>query len=130
MQYTKREVKQDSIQLIQTLAAALDAKKGVHIMAIDLRGVSSLTDFFLIAEGTVERHVIALGKTVVETLRSQGITPVYTEGLNTGDWVVIDSSDLVVHLLTATMRDKYRLEQLWQGGQIIDLDLKEHQVAL
>lgn len=124
-------MKKDSIQLLNYIAQALYDKKGFNILAIDVRNLSSMTDFFLIAEGTVDRHVMALGKTIVDLLHNLGEEPIYTEGLKNGDWIVLDYAEIVIHLFTPSMREKYRLEELWQQGAIVDLEfiLKE-QAAL
>lgn len=124
-------MKQDSIQLLNYVAQALYDKKGFNIIAIDVRSFSSMTDFFLIAEGNVDRHVMALGKTVTELFSEYGQRPIYTEGLKTGDWIVLDYLEIVVHIFTPDMRDKYRLEELWQQGTLVELDLiQKEQTAL
>jgi len=92
-------------------------------MALDVQGVSTLTDYFIIGEGNVDKHVIALAKSVIETLKKEGESPIHVEGLNQGDWVVIDYLELVIHLFKPGIREKYRLEELWHDGKVVDLDL-------
>lgn len=116
-------MKRDSIQLLQFLAQNLFDKKGHNIIALDVRGISTLTDFFLIAEGGVDRHVTAMAKMIIDLMHEEGHEPIYVEGLKDGDWVVIDYLEIVVHLFVPQMRDRYRLEQLWQSGKIIDLEI-------
>ncbi len=116
-------MKKDPEKLLNQIAQVLFDKKGINIMALDVREVSTLTDYFIIAEGNVDKHVIALAKSVIETLKNEGESPVHVEGLHQGDWVVIDYLELVVHLFKPGIREKYRLEELWHEGKIVDLEL-------
>lgn len=109
--------------LLNPIAQILYDKKGFNILALDVRGISTLTDYFLIAEGNVDKHLKAMALSVIETLKKRGIKPTHVEGLEQGDWVVLDYLDIVIHLFTPALRDKYRLEELWQEGKIVDLDL-------
>ncbi len=87
-----------------------------------------MTDYYLIAEGTVERHVISLAQSVMDRLEGEGVKPLHTEGLSNGDWVVLDYGDIVVHLLESEMREKYHLEALWREGKIVQLNLEVNNV--
>ncbi len=113
----------DPIQLLNTIAQAIYDKKGINILALDVRGISTLTDFVIIAEGNVDKHVTAIANAVIDTLKKEGVTTVYTEGLSAGDWVVIDYLHIMVHLFMPGLRDKYMLEQLWRDGSIVDLNI-------
>lgn len=114
-------MKQDPIQNLHVIAQTLFDKKGFNIIALDVRDVSTMTDFFVVAEGTVDKHVSALGNSIVETLKKEGIKPIHVEGLSQGDWVVIDYLEIVIHIFMPGLRDKYRLEELWKDGKIVDL---------
>jgi ribosome-associated protein len=111
------------LKRLDEIAQAIYDKKGSTIIAIDVRDVSSLTEFFIIAEGNVERHVAAIARFVIETQKEAGFTPYHVEGLQEGDWVVIDYGHIVLHLFIPDLREKYGLETLWQKGRIIDLKL-------
>jgi len=104
-------------------AQAIFDKKGINILALDVHGVSSLTDYVLIAEGNVDRHVIAIAGGVIEALKKEGEKPIHVEGLETGDWVVIDYLDYMIHIFMPGLRDKYHLEEIFRDGKIIDLNL-------
>lgn len=82
-----------------------------------------LTDFTVIAEGNVDRHVIALAQSIIEALKETGLSPAHVEGLRSGEWVVLDYLDFMVHLFMPGLREKYRLEELWKEGQIYDLTI-------
>ncbi|NGX55449.1 MAG: Ribosomal silencing factor RsfS [Chlamydiae bacterium] len=116
-------MRKDPLQLINSIAQTVYDKKGFNILALDVRGVSTMTDYFLIAEGSVEKHLTALGKAVIQRLKQEGELPIHIEGLSEGDWVVVDCGKLVIHLFIPSMRDKYRLEALWQEGKVVDLGI-------
>lgn len=113
-----------SLESLNAIAQVVFDKKGFNILALDVRNVCTLTDFFLIGEGNVDKHVMALAKEVVEMMKKRGEFPKHVEGMKTGDWVVVDFDSIVVHLFKPGLRDRYRLEELWKEGQVIDLDLK------
>lgn len=110
-------------QFLNVIAQTIFDKKGMNIIALDVRNCSSLTDYVIIAEGTVDRHVIAIARAVQDALSKQGIKPVNIEGLDEGDWVVMDYLQFMVHLFTPSVREKYQLEQLWRKGDIVDLNI-------
>ena len=113
----------DDLELLKAAAQAIYDKKGFNITAIDVRGVSSLTDYFLIAEANVDRHAKALGQAAARALREEGLRPSHTEGLETGDWIVMDCWQIVVHIFGPDLRERYQLERLWEEGKIVDLNL-------
>jgi len=112
----------DPSELVRELAQALYSKKGTNIIALDVRGVSAVTDFVLIADGNVERHVIALANEMQDFMKKMGQKPVHVEGMGTGDWIVLDFFEIVIHLFIPKMRQKYQLERLWADAEIIDVD--------
>lgn len=114
-------MKNDPQTILNVIAQTIYDKKGINILALDVRGVSMLTDFAVIAEGNVNRHVIGIANAVLMALKGIGCTPSHVEGLQTGDWVVLDYLDFMIHLFMPGLRGKYRLEELWQEGQICDL---------
>jgi len=115
-------MKIEPFRVLNIIAQTLLKKKGFNILGLDVRGISTFTDYFLIGEGNVDKHVVALAKDVVDRLRKEGETPMHVEGIDSGDWIVIDYLEIVVHLFKPGLREKYRLEQLWCDGLIVDLD--------
>ncbi|MCP5469380.1 MAG: ribosome silencing factor [Chlamydiales bacterium] len=115
---------EDPLQELDLIAQTLFDKKGFNILAIDVREISTLTDYYVIAEGNVDKHVTALGKAVIKRLKDEGDQPAHVEGLESGDWVVIDYIGVVVHLFKPGMREKYRLEELWHEGKVVDLEIE------
>lgn len=108
---------------LNLIAQAIFDKKGINILVLDVRKISTLTDFVVIAEGNVDKHVKAISQSVQEAMRAKGEKPIYVEGANTGDWVVIDYMNIMVHLFTPGLRDLYQLEKLWQQAEIVDVKI-------
>lgn len=116
-------MKKDPLPLLNLIAQAIYDKKGFNILALDLRKISTLTDFVIIAEGNVDRHVSAIAGAITDALKKIGETPVYVEGLESGDWIVLDYIQVMIHLFSPGLRDKYQLEKLWGEGEIVDLTI-------
>lgn len=112
------------LQILNTIAQTIYDKKGMNILALNVKGVSSLTDYVLVAEGNVDRHVIAIAHSVMDVMRKEGERPFMVEGMEAGDWVVLDYLEYMVHLFMPGLREKYRLEELFRDGKIIDLQIK------
>lgn len=91
---------------------ALD-KKAEDVLALDLRGISSATDFFLLATGNSDIQVRAIAEHILEGLAAEGMRPLHTEGLDRARWVLLDFVDFVVHVFHPAARDFYQLELLW-----------------
>ena len=116
-------MKKDPIFVLNTVAQTIFDKKGSNILALDLHGVSSVTDYVIIAEGNVDRHVVSIAQAVRDSLEKIGENPIYVEGMSIGDWVVLDYGNFMVHLFMPGVREKYQLERLWQEGEIVDLQI-------
>jgi ribosome-associated protein len=83
-------------------------------VVLDLRGLSDVTDFFVICHGTSDRHVLAVADNIEEQLRREvSLKPSHVEGAREAEWVLLDYIDFVVHVFIADKRDFYRLERLW-----------------
>lgn len=89
------------------------AKKAENVLALDLRGISSATDFFLLATGNSDIHVRAIAEHVLEGLAADGLKPLHTEGMDRARWVLLDFVDFVIHVFHPVTRDFYQLELLW-----------------
>ncbi len=113
---------------IEAAITALSDKKALNIMLLDVKGLSSITDKIIIAEGFVDRHAIALAGAVEIALKDMGKTVFKQEGMHSGDWVVLDYFDFMVHIFAPGFRDRYDLEKLWPEAKIVDISnlLKSH----
>ena len=99
-------------------AAELALESKAHdVVSLDLRGISSATDFFLLTSGNSDVHVRAIADHVLDELRKAGTRPNHVEGLKHGHWVLIDYIDLVVHVFRSATREFYRIEDLWGDAE-------------
>ena len=112
-----------TLKTLNRIAQAIYDKKGFNILVLDVRQICSLTDYFVIAEGTVDRHVKALCQVIIEELTQLGLHPFHIDGQREGDWIVIDYGDVIIHLFTPELREKYAIEELWQKGKIVDVKI-------
>lgn len=104
----------DSKRLAQLCREFADNKKAEDIVVLDVRKLSSVTDFFVIASGTSEPHLRAILDEITDRLREDhGVRPRAVDGTVHGAWVVLDFFDVIVHLMRADMRERYDLESLW-----------------
>ena len=94
---------------------ALDDLKAVNTKIVDVRGLSSVMDFLVVASGNSSRHVKSLADYVVVKAKEAGCPPIGVEGENDADWVLVDLGDVVVHVMQPATRSFYDLERLWSG---------------
>ena len=97
-------------------------RKGADMLAMDLRGISNATDFFLLVSGTSDQHVRSIAEHIIEELKKEDVRPSHVEGLRAGRWVLIDYIDFVVHVFHPAARDFYQLERLWGDAPAQALD--------
>jgi ribosome-associated protein len=88
-------------------------RKAADVVVLDLRGISSATDFFVLCSGTSDIHVRAVAEHLIEELKGEGTRAGHVEGLEGGRWVLVDYIDFVVHVFHPSARDFYQLETLW-----------------
>ena len=105
---------QDTLEL--ALDAALD-KKAHDVVVLDLEGLCSFSDSFVICSGTSVRQTQSIADNVEEKLRQAGTRPAHMEGYSGGEWILIDYLDFVVHIFTERTREFYDLERLWRAGK-------------
>ena len=103
-------------RLLEIVIAALEDIKGVDISVIDVRGLTSITDRMVIASGTSTRHIKALAENVVLEAKRHGFAALGVEGEETTGWILVDLSDVVVHIMMPETREFYALEKLWSVG--------------
>ena len=99
--------------LLKIVETSLDDDKAEDIVAIDLRGKSTIADYMVIATGRNSRQLAAMASHLDEKLTKAGVKRVSVEGKNQGDWVLLDGGDVVVHLFRPEVRTFYALEKMW-----------------
>jgi ribosome-associated protein len=104
----------DSRKLARLCRDCADNKKAENIVILDVRRLSSVTDYFLIASGTSEPHLRAIVEEITDSLRrDHGERPRAVDGTVRGGWVVLDFFDVIVHVMRQDVRERYDLESLW-----------------
>ena len=99
---------------------SLDDSKAEDLVSIDMMGKSALADHMVIASGRSHRHVSALADHLLRDLKTVGVKSPKVEGLQNGDWVLIDTGDLIVHIFRPEVRSFYNIEKMWSvGGEAV-----------
>lgn len=114
----KSNVPASVIKLHQLILKSLDDDKAEEIVSIDLAGKSSIADFMVIASGRSSRQVAAIAEHLVDRISKETGKKVRAEGKAVGDWVLIDTGDIVVHIFRPDVRNFYNLEKMWGGAAI------------
>lgn len=107
--------------IIERAVRILDTHKAADIKLLRVTGLTSITDYFLIATGTGATQVRSLADYLEDELRRDGIVPRGSEGYRTGDWITLDYGDMLVHLFRRQEREFYDLERLWSDAQTVDI---------
>jgi ribosome-associated protein len=111
----------NSLELAKRAAQIALDTKALDVILLDLRGITDMTDFFLIASGTSDTHARAIGEHVMEEMKKEGFRANHVEGLEKGRWVLVDFVDFVVHVFHPTLRNFYQLERLWADAKEVPL---------
>ena len=109
---------------LQLIAQTIFNKKGINILILDVRGISMIADFFIIAEGTADKHIQAISQAIVEAMAQEKRKPMHLEGHQLGEWIVIDFFDTIIHLFAPGFRERYCLEELWHNGKIVNIPIQ------
>jgi ribosome-associated protein len=120
-QTTVIEVGEESLAKAFLSVQAAANKKAETIRVIDLRELSTFTDYFLICSGMSVPQVKAIADSIVIHLKEEGYGPISVEGYSEGRWIIVDFGDMVVHVFLDALRDYYDIEALWQEGKKVPI---------
>jgi ribosome-associated protein len=109
-------------KLARRAAELCDDVKARDVVALDLHGVTDMTDYFVIASGTSDTHVRAIAQHVIDEMQAAGVPVMHVEGMTQGRWVLLDFVDFVVHVFHPAMREFYQLERLWSDAKMLGLE--------
>jgi ribosome-associated protein len=111
----------ETLDAVEIAARAAAEKKASDLVALDLREVASFTEYFVICSGTNARQVQAISNSVEEELRKARKRPLHIEGYSTGEWILLDYGDFIVHVFSNAARRFYDLERLWRDAGRVKL---------
>ncbi|MBE6852482.1 MAG: ribosome silencing factor [Ruminococcus sp.] len=111
----------DIKEKLKKIVSALDSKKAENIEVLGITNLTVLADYFVIANGTSTTHTKTLADEVEYQLSQTGTEPARKEGHNGSNWIVLDYSDIIVHVFYKETREFYQLERLWADGEHVDI---------
>lgn len=114
-----QKAKEGTDKSLDLYIKAVLEKKAADIVALDVRGLTSVADFFIVCSGRSNRQVAAIAGSVERYLKKKGIKPLSVEGKNEGLWVLLDYGDVIIHVFYETVRKFYDLEGLWSDAKRI-----------
>lgn len=109
-------------QEVEIIVKAGDSKKAFDIKAIDIIGLSSIADYFVIMSGNTERQVVAIADEIQDEMSKAGVEPSNKEGYQTGRWILLDYGDIIVHIFHKEEREFYNLEKLWVDAKPLEIE--------
>lgn len=110
------------LEVVKKAVKALEDKKAEDIKVIDIGEVSSIADYFIIANGSNTNQLVAMQDAVDEAMYKAGIEAKQVEGNNNSTWILIDYNDIIVHLFSKEDRLFYDLERIWKDGKVIEIE--------
>ncbi len=103
---------------IDVILKVLEDAKALDAIVFEVSKLTSISDYMIIASGRSSRQVNSMAEKVVEAAKENGLKPLGTEGKTTGDWVLVDLGDIIVHIMHPDTREYYQLEKLWSADTI------------
>ena len=107
---------------VETIVKAGDDKKAFDIKVLDVKGLSSVADYFIIMSGNSTRQVVGIGEEIEEEMSKLKEEPLSKNGYRSGTWVLLDYEDILVHVFEKNEREFYNLERLWVDSKFVDID--------
>lgn len=117
----KPERDTEQVQILNIISDAIFEKKGLDVKLLDLRGITTIADYFVICSGESDMQVKAIADNIDKRLTEEGVKIWKQEGFKALSWVLIDLSDIVVHIFRNESRQFYNLERLWGDAPVEEL---------
>lgn len=112
----------ENLELVKKVVEALEDKKAEDISVIDIKEISTIADYFIIANGSNTNQLTAMQDAVDEAMYKNGVHQKQVEGNNNSTWILMDYQDVIVHLFSSEDRLFYDLERIWRDGKVIDIN--------
>ena len=110
-----------TIDLVKKIVEALEDKKAEDITVLDIGGVSSIADYFIIANGNNANQLTAMEDALDEAMDTNGVHQKQVEGTSNSTWILMDYQDIIVHLFSKEDRQFYDLDRIWRDGKVVDV---------
>lgn len=111
----------DAINMLKTAYKALDDKKAYDIKILDIKKISSIAEYMVIADGTNKNQVQAMCDAVTEEMGKAGFLSKSIEGYSEGGWILLDYYDIIIHIFSDEARRFYDIERIWSDGKYVDI---------
>ena len=121
--------KTDRDAIVKIAADAADDKSAHDILILDIAKQSNITDFFLICSGSSTRQTKTIAEEIQKKLKENDERPFRVAGVDQGEWILLDYSDLVIHIFTQEMREYYELERLWKDAPVVKYDNQKEETS-
>lgn len=110
----------DALSIAEAARAAAEDKKAVDVVLLDVRELTIIADYFVLAGGTTSTHVKAIADAILGELKDRNVLPLHREGTVEAGWIILDYADTVVHVFHVREREYYDLERLYRGARIVE----------
>ena len=107
---------------VNTVVKAIDSKKGKDITVLNLTGLTTLTNYFVIATGGSNKNVQAICDEIEDKMTEIGAKMWTKEGYESGEWILLNYDDVIIHIFQAEPREFYKLEHIWKDAQVVDIE--------
>ena len=111
----------ESKKIMETVVKCMDSKKALDIKVLDISNLTTMADYFVICQGNSGTQMKAIADEVEEKLSLEGINPLGREGMATAYWILLDYSEVIVHIFSNESRDFYSIENLWADAENVDI---------
>ena len=106
---------------MEKVVKCMDSKKAIDIKVLDISKITTMADYFVICQGGSNTQMKAIADEVEEKLGEAGVKPFGREGMNTAYWILMDYSDVIVHIFSGESRSFYSIENLWSDAEVVDI---------
>ena len=113
------------IDILNTIADIIHSKKGYNILCLEVKKNSSMTDYIIICEGHIERHIKSISDEIEKKLKNIKVTPLHIDGNINSPWIVLDYLNILIHIFRPETRREYKIEELYKDAKIVNVKIKE-----